>query len=540
MYYYGKKKLTEGLFRESVGHTVTVDIETESLEDTTMLGVGIATSPDDAFYLPMSEFHVALEVLRNPLVKKVYHNAMFDLDSLYSYGVDVTNIGDTAILARLQGKPGKLTGLAFNLAATGMAPYVTVFGMDEVLNELLPGKKKRKCSMFPEYLLAEKCALDVKATYVAWEALIHSADASVMDAYSVDMQVMPILLDMFATGIKIDQTWLAGLIAKYERLKAYYLEICQSYGLQNPGSSQQTSKILQERGVLFPKKKHGKWEMNTKRDTLKYITDIVAQATIQYRHAAHTLSTYLYPCVGLERMHTHFHLDAATGRMSSYGPNLMNIPKGVDRGVYIPDVGPWTCVDASQMQLRILAHLSQDPVMLRIFAGGGDIHQETANYFGMPRNKLVKSVNFGVVFGATAETLMDTANDDGIIVKDIRQARTLLNGWGKKYKVAWEWITYVKEEGVRHGYIYTDYGRKLYIPVDRGRAHAERCCVNYPIQGAEAEAIKRWMLECRGLPLRLVVHDELIFDGLLDNIPELEPFCNWPQPMGVKTKDRWS
>jgi len=471
-------------------------------------------------------------------VRKVYHNAMFDLPELSKYGADVVNVGDTAILARLLGKPAKLTKLAFNLAVCEEAPYVDVYGMDEVLAELVSGRSKT-CDKMPERYLAEKCALDVKATFTAWDALIRMPDEDTQTAYDLDIKMMPVLLEMATVGIKIDQGWLAGLIAKYSALRAHYLTVCQHYGLENPGSTQQTAECLMNRGVLFPKYKHGEYSVDTGKDTLKYITDIVAQAVISYRHVTHTLSHYLTPMVGLDRVHTHFHLDAATGRMSSYHPNLINIPQGVDRGIYIPDTDEWMCADGSQMQLRILAYLSGDPVMLRVFASGGDIHQETADYFGMPRSKLIKSVNFGIAFGATAQTIMDTANDDGITVKDIKQAQVLLKGWGKKYKVAWEWISYMQQEGVKRGYVYTDYGRKLYIPLDRGKAHAARCCVNYPIQGTEAEAVKRWILACRGLPLRLVIHDELIFDGKCD-VPELGDFCKWPQPMGTKMKVRWS
>ena len=207
------------------------------------------------------------------------------------------------------------------------------------------------------------------------------------------------------------------------------------------------------------------------------------------------------------------------------------------RSMYLPDSDTLTSADAGQMQLRILAHLSQDPVMMRIYNEGGDIHQETADYFGRPRDHLIKAVNFGVVFGATEQTIMDNTGCDKAT------ATAMLQGWFKKYKHAGEWIRYMQEVGVRDGYVYTDYGRKLYIPLGHGRkglGHAKRCCVNYPIQGTEAEIVKRWILRCAHLPLILVVHDELIFDGYIENIPNIDGISNYYQPIEVNYRERWS
>lgn len=537
MYYFGKQKLTDTLFTESVGSVIAVDIETVSLIDRTMLGVGIATSPDDAFYFTTPEIDAALPVLKDPDITKVYHNCMFDIYGLYDYDVDMTNMDDTAVLARLLGLPGALKGLCFNLAVKNLIPHITVFGMKEVLDEF--GTKT--CDLMPERYVAEKCALDVKATFHAHRSLMQLVDGHCREAHDVDMQVAPILTGMSKRGISIDPARLSYLIGEHERERDRYLKLCNELGLQNPNSVPQVQKALMDRGVLFPKKERGKWKVKTNKDTLKSIPDVLAQAIIAFRHEAHNLSTYLYPLLDQERSYTHFHMDAATSRMSSFEPNLNNVPGEKNggsqmRSMYIPDSGWFTCADASQMQLRILAHLSQDPVMLRVFDNNGDIHQETADYFGRPRDNIVKNVNFGVVFGATYQTVMEKTGADRAT------AEMMLKGWFKKYKRAGDWIHEMQEQGVRDGYVYTDYGRKLYIPVDGGRAHAHRCCVNYPIQGTEAEAIKRWMLRCveaTHIPV-LVVHDELIFDEWADDLPTMEGITNYRQPIGVCHKDRWS
>ena len=528
---------------------VAVDIETVSLKDPTMIGIGVAWSDTEARYYTMEELDEVLPILRDADITKVYHNGTFDMEQLAEYNIDMSNIGDTAIMARLLGLPGSLVGATRALENMGLIPETEVYGMKEVMDAFLEvyGIKSHKdCRKIPQRYIAEKCMLDAKSTYSIHAAMRDMGDDGILSALGTDLQVLPILIQMGRRGIKLDPVRVDELVAQEKETQKQYLDICQSMGLDNPNSPPQTAKALMKRGVLFPKKVGGKWKVSTKADALKGIDDVLAKAVTEYRHYTHNLSQYLLPLVGHDRTYTHFHLEAATSRMQSHDPNLNNVPGEKNdfkrggsqmRSMYLPDTGTLTSADAGQMQLRILAHLSQDPVMMRVFEGGGDIHQETADYFGRPRDHLIKAVNFGVVFGATEQSIMDSTDCDRSTATD------MLRGWFKKYKHAGDWIQYMQEVGVRDGYVYTDYGRKLYIPLGFGRkglAHAKRCCVNYPIQGTEAEIVKRWILLCAHLPLILVIHDELVFDGYLENIPNVDGISNYPQPIGVSYSERWS
>ena len=532
-------------FRESVGKVVAVDTETISLKDQTLLIVGIATSIDEAFCFVPGEFHHANEVLHNPEITKVYHNCFFDLEVM---DTDNRNIGDTLLMAALLGLPEKkLSKVAEQIYDEQWGPLVPTFEMGEVLNEF----HTKTCDKIPEVSLADKCNLDTRSTYNAYHSLLPLLSSDQLEAYATDVRLIPILLRLTRRGIRLDQTQLAVLSVEYEEKADKYRELCQSYGLENPGSPKQVAEILMDRGVLFPRKVRGKWVVSTDSKILKYIPDIVAQLVLKFRNVNYFLTHYVRPWIGEERAYTHFHLNAKTSRMSSTGTeankvdrNLMNIPsikkdpeQGRARTCFIPDSGHFTLADASQMQLRILAHLSQDPVMLRIYDEDGDIHQETADFFQMPRNTIIKSVNFGMVFGATAQTLMETAN-----ITDKGLAENLMHLWGKKYKRAWEWIQYQQKEGARAGVVYTSFGRPLYIPQDKGRAHAERCAVNYPIQGTEAESIKRWLAACDDtgkFDLAHVVHDEGVFDGYYDDLPSIDDFTPYRCPMNISHVERW-
>jgi len=530
VYYFGNRKITSDTFEEVMAesHDIAVDIETKSLKDPTIVGIGIAPNPDEAFYFVDGEFHHAYQYIQDPDYHKIYHNCMFDLYELDN--PDTNSIGDTAFLARLSGYPAELSKLSTILKMKGLTHNYT-FSMKEVM-EVFNAKTTEG---MPQERVAEKCALDCKSTLDAHNALYPTLDLASKEAYHLDCKMVSPLLKASKRGILLDPEKVEALVNEYEGKVDHYLNLCQQLGCKNPGSSQQVARALAKQGSLFPKKVGGDWKYDTSKDNLKYKANLLAQAVVLYRGANYFLTHYARPLVGKERQYSRFHLDASTSRMSSYDMNLMNIPKGSARECFLPDSGVMTCADASQMQLRILAYLSEDPVMISVFDNNGDIHQETADHFGMERSATIKSVNFGMIFGGTDETLMETAN-----ITDRKVAAELRRKWGQKYKRAWEWIQYQQDVGLRDGYVYTAFGRKLYIPMDKGRGHARRCSVNFPIQGTEAEVVKRWILACSHLDLMLVVHDEMLFDGQVELPDGLDKLCPWVQPINITIQERWS
>ncbi len=542
MYYFGKHKLTENLFRELCGEVVAIDIETVSLKDTTMVGIGVATSLEDTFYFTLGEWNQVVDVLNNDNITKVFHNCMFDLGELMWFGVSpYIPIEDTSYMARILGFPGALVDLSLNIAELGLSPYVKCRGMKSVMEDY----NAKTTRQMPEEVVAKKCSEDCKATLNAYSALRPLLSGALGEAYQVDIRMVPILLKLGRRGIKLDPKKVEELVNVYQRKVVYWEGVCQNFGLENPASIPQVAKALCNRGVLFPKRtKGGKYKVETGEKFLRLKEDILAQAVLKYRDVAYFLSHYAKPLRGKSRAYSHYHLEASTSRMSSFDMNFMNIPgiksdpeKGGARFCFIPDSGWFTCADGSQMQLRDLAHHSQDREMMRIFNDpDGDLHQETAEDMQTTR-ALARSVNFGMIFGATDETLMETAG-----ISDKQVAAALRLSWSRKYPQAWEWIESQHEVGFRDGFVYTSFGRKLYLPMQMGKAHILRCTVNYPIQGDESEVAKRWLIVCDETgkyDLANIMHDEGIWDGYIEDLPNMNDVAPYHQPMEVKHIRRW-
>lgn len=518
----------------SEAQSVGIDIECVSLKNKSIVGIGVAPTTEDCFYFTEGEYHHVRNVLANDNITKVFHNCMFDLEELWYLGVERPVIADTAIMARLLGLSGRLSDLVHDLYGNGwvegLSPACNMGGLMKEYNA------KTTLEM-PQEIVAAKCADDCRATLASYHGMLSHMDAATQEAYGVDLRMVPILLAIGKRGILLDQERVEGLISVYDQKVAHWRKVSAILGLANPASPKQVSVALQKRGVLFPKWARGKYTVSTDERTLKFKEDMLAQLVLKFRADNYFLTHYARPLRGKERQYSHFHMDAATSRMSSFDMNLMNIPKGQARNCFIPDSGWYTCADGSQMQLRALAFESQDPVMLHVYANDGDIHQETADYFGMKRSSLIKSVNFGMVFGATPKTIMDTAN-----VNDYALAERLISGWAKKYKVAWEWINHMQDVGERDGFVFTHFGRKLYLPMHMGKAHIRRCAVNYPIQGVEGEIIKRWIIVCDATGkyiLANIVHDEGVWDGYIDDLPDLNDNAPFNCPMSTKHIERW-
>jgi DNA polymerase I-like protein with 3'-5' exonuclease and polymerase domains len=261
----------------------------------------------------------------------------------------------------------------------------------------------------------------------------------------------------------------------------------------------------------------------------------------------------MQPYAGVERAYTHFHLDSATGRPSSYSENMQNIPpKKKDsrnfRGMFLPDNGIWTDMDNSQVELRELGYLSGDREMNYIFSlplylpdGSknidADIHQQTANATAVDRNK-AKNGNFAFVYGATEQTLMETLGTN-----DLQAVREWTGLWSIKFPQAWDWIHDVQEFGVNHGYVTTMMGRKLRIPneFEESEDGRKRKAVNYGIQGSAAEVLIKQLIAVKDRTLSLQVHDQILFDGYIDTseLRFLEDVTPLHIPIEVNYVARW-
>lgn len=539
-YYYGSRppttdkwQLYKQMLVESDPKLVAIDTESVSIADKTPLGVSIAITPDDCFYFPTyPEVSPVMpwKILSDPSVTKVMHNALHDLDILDIIckdvgivNVDNTNVIDTAIIARMLLRPdAQLQWIAWE-----GGKQTTAAG------DILKAAKAKDMLGLPPEVVAIHCCQDAMATlavYKAWEGQWNE------EYMKVEMGVLPLLQMMSNRGIKVDQEVRQRLEEKYTAEVDYLHGIASAQGF-NPASSQQVGYILAKRGNFLPfnrKKPSRPRSLNTSEDTLEFVDDPIAGLALRYRKASKLLSTYILPLKGESRAYTHFHLDAITSRVSSRDRNMQNIPPGEVRNMYLPDTGIFSDFDYSQIELRVLAYLSGDLDMNRIYQIEADIHTETAAFMNISR-RIAKNVNFGMIYGATASTLRETAK-----IRDIRRCEELIFDWFAKYKRAGEWIKEQQEFGRSHGYIETIFGRKIRLPVGyESDDQIDRKAVNYPIQASAAEIMKRAMLMCKHLPMALQVHDELIFDGKVELPSGLDEIAPLRTPITVKEIDKW-
>jgi DNA polymerase I-like protein with 3'-5' exonuclease and polymerase domains len=252
----------------------------------------------------------------------------------------------------------------------------------------------------------------------------------------------------------------------------------------------------------------------------------------------------LRPLAGVDRFYTEYYTDTVVGRLNSRNRNIQNIPLEA-RGFLMPDSGIFVSGDYSKEHLYILAEMSQDRDMLRVLRdpdpAKADIHQHTASIMGVPR-RLAKTLNFAVVYGATAKTISEQAK-----IKDMRRCSKLLDDWLRTYKGVADWIKAVQREGLRTGWSEpTLFGRRIRIPEESDDA-MRRKAVNYPVLGSDGEVIKRAIILCsrKGLGppiMAATVHDSITWDGAVrDRIPvdELEMIPGFRIPFELKETLRW-
>lgn len=412
---------------------------------------------------------------------------------------------------------------------------------------LLPGERD-----YPlEHIMhKEKASGDAPAAFFALREKLDGrlrAEGLMKVMYEIEMPLIPVLADMEIAGMRVDVKALNTLSKELEKEKEETRKkIMKLAGVEfNPDSPAQLSKILFETlGIKTPAraKKVKSGLISTKAGELEKIKDahpIVAEI-LSYRELAKLKSTYadaIAEAVDAKtgRIHTVFNqTGTATGRLSSSEPNLQNIPqKGrfadAIRAAFIADEGySLLALDFSQIELRIIASVSGDEKMIKIFKEGGDIHRATAaevNHVSLENvtkemRNAAKALNFGILYGMGQRSFAETA---GI---DTKTAKHFIEEYFKNFSGVAMFIEQAKENAKKHGYAQTLLGRKRWLPDLRAqnpmlRNAAERMAQNMPTQGLQADIIKiamvriaREVLEARKDDVRLIlqIHDELIFE----------------------------
>ncbi|MCH8060630.1 MAG: DNA polymerase I, partial [Proteobacteria bacterium] len=376
---------------------------------------------------------------------------------------------------------------------------------------------------------------------------------SLRDVYvDIEQPLVPVLLQMEETGVLIDKKMLKQqsqeLMKKMVALEAEAHDLAG--GSFNLGSPKQLQQILFEKLDLPIIRKTPKGQPSTAEDVLAELADDydLPRVILNYRSVSKLKSTYtdklpLQIAAGTGRVHTSYHQAvAATGRLSSTDPNLQNIPIRTPEGRRIrqafiaPDDQLLLAADYSQIELRIMAHLSADAGLLNAFADEVDIHRATAaevfelalNDVTSDQRRSAKAINFGLMYGMSAFGL---AKQLGI---SRHQAQEYVDLYFDRYPGVKAYMNDTRELARKQGYVETVFGRRLYLPEINARnaprrQYAERSAINAPMQGTAADIIKRAMikvhdwLNASSIDARMImqVHDELVFEVSTDAVDEL-------------------
>ena len=548
VYYYGpgESKKRFKFWLENPPSTIAIDVETISLKERHPLGFGIAVSPQEAFYFdlkpePPRELELIISWLEDIRVTKVMHNAMFDLGvfpliPIVGSHLDRANIWDTNIAARLLGHiETSLPILSYDIVG------ISTTSAGEILKEHSCKDMMQLWEKDP-LLISNHCQADARATFALYLEWKDKIEEKYPDYFNVEMQVIPILLDVSMRGIAIDQRVRAELAASYAKDIEFYDGYIKSFGISKPGSNQQVGYTLATRGN-FLKMTRSRRQLSTNKSELEFVSDSLAQAVLTYRTKSKFKNTYLDPLEGQDRFYTEFYMDTVVGRLNSRNRNIQNIPAEA-RVMFLPDHNYFCSGDYSQEHLRILAHRSGDKLMKAVYEEGrygGDFHKLTAEKLGLTR-PLARTINYAIVYGATPKTVSEQAK-----IRDLDRCAKYIEDWFRTYREAADYIQYLQRVGLKDGWAEpTLFGRRIRLP-DESEDGMKRKAVNYPILGSDGEVIKRAIILAnnRGLgppTMAITVHDSITWDGDVEKkvpVEELSMIPGFMIPFEVKTTLRW-
>ncbi|MBF2006174.1 MAG: DNA polymerase I [Chlorogloeopsis fritschii C42_A2020_084] len=560
---------------------VAWDTETSDLEprDAELVGIGCCwgTQPDEMAYIPVGhktgenlDKDVVLQTLRpileNVNYPKVLQNAKFDRLILHCQGINLAGVVFDPMLASYLLNPDgshNLSDLAQKYLGLTAKSYA----------DLVPKGKTIADIDIPT--VADYCGMDVYTTFQLVPKLraeLEKIPALYQLLVEVEQPLEPVLADMEYQGIRINTEYLQELSQQIETDLAKLEK--QAYDIAgekfNLGSPKQLSQILFEKLKLSTKHSRKiQTGYSTDAATLEKLREVdttgIIDAIIEYRTLAKLKSTYVDALPSLvrpdtQRVHTDFNqTTTSTGRLSSSNPNLQNIPIRTAfsrqiRKAFIPEPG-WLMVaaDYSQIELRILAHLSQEPVLIEAYQKNEDIHTVTARLMfekediNSDERRVAKTINFGVIYGMGS---LKFSRSTGV---DKALANEFIKRFSKRYSKIFEYLEGLKKQAIAQGYVETILGRRRYFEftsnnlrnlkgsnpedIDLSKlknlgaydAGLLRSAANAPIQGSSADIIKIAMVRLHEIlqnyqaRLLLQVHDELVFEVPPSEWEELQP-----------------
>ncbi|MBI2304832.1 MAG: DNA polymerase I [Chloroflexi bacterium] len=531
---------------------LVVDVETTHKEAmrARLVGISLSTCPGQAFYVPVGHGEsLPLPLVRDRLrpvlededIPKVAHNGAYDMIVLAEHGIRLRGLAfDTMIAAHLLGEKALgLKSLAFTRLGVEMKPITALIGT---------GSKQITMAEVPVAAVADYACADADMT-CRLKSLLETElrEQGLWPLFTdLEMPLVPVLATMERNGVALDITVLRDMSQElYRQMGDLERKVYEMVGHQfNINSSQQLSTVLfTELRLPRARKTKGGSGYSTDASVLEGLRGVhpAIEPLLEYRQLAKLKSTYVDALPALinpktGRLHSSFNqTGTATGRVSSSEPNLQNIPIRTELGrqvrrAFVGQGNGDPCwllaADYSQIDLRVLAHLSQDAGLLAAFMNDEDIHAATASQvFAVPQSqvtpdmrRIAKTVNFGVIYGMSEYGLAQSTE------LSRQEASQFISAYFEKYPGIREYMAATKERVRRLGYVQTLLGRRRYIPdvnaADANlRAAAERMAINMPVQGTSSEVIKRAMIRLnqrmgQGMKSRLIlqVHDELIFE----------------------------
>lgn len=529
---------------------LSLDTETTSTSaiDAELVGLSFAVKEFEAFYVPVpAEREEALKIVNifkplyeDPKILKVGQNLKYDLEVLRNYNVQLQGPMWDTMIAHYLIQPELRHNMDF--MAEVYLKYKTIH-IDELIGP--KGKNQRSMRDLSPTLVYEYAAEDADVTLRLKNKLEPELKKFECEKlfYDIEMPLMPVLAEMEMNGVCLDVESLKEtstiLTNRMNELEKHIYELAgQQFNIASP---KQVGEILFDKLKIVEKAKKTKTgQYVTSEEVLQQLRNKheIVSDILEHRGLKKLIGTYIdalpkliNPRTG--HIHTSFNQTVtATGRLSSSDPNLQNIPiRGEDgkeiRKAFVPEPGClFFSADYSQIELRVMAHLSNDPQMIAVFREGKDLHAATAaNIYKKPieevtRDERTKSkrANFGIIYGITVFGLAERLD----ISRD--EAKQLIDGYFTTFPDVHNYMEQAKQTARQRGYVTTLFGRRRYLPDINSanatvRGFAERNAINAPIQGTAADIIKVAMIrihqrfKAEGIRSKMIlqVHDELNF-----------------------------
>ena len=533
------------------------DTETDNVDHfhARLVGISLSVTPHQAAYIPLAHQYLGVPeqlplndvlaklkpILENPQIKKIVQNAKFDYSVLANYGIQVQGIAyDTMLESYVLNSTQRHD---MDSMAKRYLKYKTIT-YDELTKV---GRKQSSIDTIDVEKTTQYAAEDADITLQLHQKLWPQLEKNekLTKLFSdIEMPLAIILADMERTGVLVDA----------EQLKAYSKELSKilkdtEEELQflagekfNPGSPKQIQAILFDKHQLPVLKKTPKGDPSTSEEVLNELanTYVLPRKILYYRGLAKLKNTYTDKLPLMispidHRIHTNYNqIGTVTGRLSSNDPNLQNIPVRTEEGRRIrqafiaPKGYKIISADYSQIELRIMAHLSQDKSLLNAFAHDKDIHRVTASeILSKPEPEVTaeerrraKAVNFGLIYGMSAFGLSKQINIPR------KEAKFYIDRYFERYPGVQVYMDRIRQQASEQGYVETLSGRRLYLPkISSSRVNekrgAERAAINAPMQGTAADIIKTAMIKMSewiktqsngNIRMLMQVHDELVFE----------------------------